>query len=251
EQGLFGSFHYVNEAINGELGSVVAMINEEQNGIAYPLRFLGSTSNPLLPLEMNMPPLSNSQLYPHQDRLSAAQRQAIEHFRALSAQAIPAAFQQFRALGFTSLPYRAGSGTQAQPVFAADQTNNVRVQDDTEGSSDQIPFTLAGLPTAMIVGNYSYYNSLFKRGESPPWSYPYDRPDDTIQLMTVYASGRPEKSDALALALALPGMLSTYLLHQPEVLGEAPADGKPLAAIGDVGQTVAGRVLAVGASGYL
>src|SRR5262249_43054682 len=76
EQGLFGSFHYVNEAINGELGSVVAMINEEQNGIAYPLRFLGSASNPLLPLEMNMPPLSNSQLYPHQDRLSAAQRQA-------------------------------------------------------------------------------------------------------------------------------------------------------------------------------
>ena len=49
EQGLFGSFHYVNSTINGDLNNIVAMFNEEQNGIAYPLRFLGKTANPLLP----------------------------------------------------------------------------------------------------------------------------------------------------------------------------------------------------------
>jgi len=247
EQGLYGSFHYVNETINGELGAITAMINEEQNGIAYPLRFLGNSANPLLPLEINMPPLASNRLYRRQDQLSAAQRQAIARFRDLAGQAVPAAFQQFRALGFTSLPYRVGDGTAAQPVFAVSQTGNVRVQDDVLGSSDQMPFTLAGLPTAMIVGNYSYYDS----GTPPPWSYPYDQRDDTIQLMNVYASGAPDKSEALALALALPGMLSTWLLSQPDVLGTAPADGAPTAAIGDVGQTVAGRPLALDAAGYL
>src|SRR6266699_4916357 len=49
EQGLYGSFHYVNDTINGDISNVVAMFNEEQNGIAYPLRFLGKTANPLLP----------------------------------------------------------------------------------------------------------------------------------------------------------------------------------------------------------
>src|SRR5262249_45194237 len=41
ESGIYGSWHYVNQTANGDLGQIVAMINEEQNGIAYPLRFLG------------------------------------------------------------------------------------------------------------------------------------------------------------------------------------------------------------------
>ena len=46
EQGVYGSFHYLNSTINGDSGNVVAMFNEEQSGIAYPLRYLGKTSNP-------------------------------------------------------------------------------------------------------------------------------------------------------------------------------------------------------------
>ncbi|MBE3561577.1 MAG: M28 family peptidase [Ktedonobacteraceae bacterium] len=47
EQGLHGSFHYVNNTVNGDLAHIVAMFNEEQNGIAYPLRYLGQLKNPL------------------------------------------------------------------------------------------------------------------------------------------------------------------------------------------------------------
>ena len=54
EQGLFGSFHYLNNTINGDTKNLVAMFNEEQNGIAYPLRYLGQMSNPILPFYIDM-----------------------------------------------------------------------------------------------------------------------------------------------------------------------------------------------------
>ncbi|HYT34668.1 MAG TPA: M28 family peptidase, partial [Ktedonobacteraceae bacterium] len=57
EQGLYGSFHYLNNTINGDVNNIVAMFNEEQNGIAYPLRYLGKMSNPLLPFYVDMSPL--------------------------------------------------------------------------------------------------------------------------------------------------------------------------------------------------
>src|SRR5450759_1133926 len=62
EQGLYGSFHYLNSTINGDVNNIVAMFNEEQNGIAYPLRYLGKMANPLLPFYVDMSPLQNSQL---------------------------------------------------------------------------------------------------------------------------------------------------------------------------------------------
>src|SRR6185437_13766236 len=36
EQGVFGSFHYLNKTINGDLANVTAMFNQEQSGINYP-----------------------------------------------------------------------------------------------------------------------------------------------------------------------------------------------------------------------
>jgi Zn-dependent M28 family amino/carboxypeptidase len=56
EQNLLGSFHYVNTTINGDLSNIVAMFNEEQNGISYPIRYLGQLNNPLLPLFINVAP---------------------------------------------------------------------------------------------------------------------------------------------------------------------------------------------------
>src|ERR1700693_623007 len=234
EQGLYGSFHYLNSTVNGDVNNIVAMFNEEQNGIAYPLRYLGKMSNPLLPLYVDMTPLVNSQLYPNQDKLSSQQRANITHFRALMQQAVTPVFQQFQALGYQTLVYHGGSNQDVtQPVFAMDQRNNLHLENDTLGGSDQIPFTLAGLPCATFVGNSTYYDN-----NPPSWSYPFDQKEDTIPLMNTFDSGSSREAKALVLALALPGMLTTWMLNQPAMLGQATADKNPIAAISDIAQTV-------------
>ena len=243
EQGLFGSFHYLNSTVNGDTRNIVAMFNEEQNGIAYPLRFLGKTSNPLLPFYIDMSPLTDVSLYPAQSKLSQVQRDNFTHFRALMQQAVVAAFMQFQALGFQSLTYHNNTNQDvSQPIFTPDQISSVHQEDDTLGGSDQIPFTLAGLSCATLVGNSTYYDQ-----NPPPWSYPFDQAQDTIQLMNTFATGSSQKAQALVLALALPGMLTTWMLNQPDVLGQAPADGNPIAAISDIGQTQVGQSISLDA----
>src|SRR5260221_6377058 len=160
------------------------------------------------------------------------------------------AFAQFQAIGFQALTYRSDSNQAvSQPVFTPDQASNVHLGNDTLGGSDQIPFTLAGLPCATFAGNSTYYDS-----NPPPWSYPFDQPQDTIQLMNTFASGNSPKAEALVLALALPGMLTTWILHQPAILGDipvnAPAVGSaPVAAISDIGQTQVGQNVSLYAEG--
>jgi hypothetical protein len=243
EQGLFGSFHYLNNTINGDVNNIVAMFNEEQNGIAYPLRYLGKMANPLLPFYVELSPLLNSQLYPHQDQLSQQQQRNITHFRGLMQQAVPAIFAQFQALGFQTISYQ-GNNNQgvAQPVFSADQTNNMHLEDDSLGGSDQIPFTLAGLPCATFAGNSTYYDR-----NPPAWSYPFDQKQDTIQLMNTFASGGSKKAQALVLALAIPGMLTTWMLNQPDILGQSSAGRTPIVTISDIGQTQVNQSISVNA----
>lgn len=243
EQGLFGSFHYLNSTVDGDTRNIVAMFNEEQSGIAYPLRYLGKTSNPILPMYVDMTPLTNNSLYQQQNRLSAQQKSAISNFHTLMQQAVPAVFAQFQALGYQTLDYRNDNNQPvAQPVFMPDQTKDIQLENDNLGSSDQVPFTLAGAPCATLVGNSTYYDN-----NPPPWSYPFDQKQDTIQLMNTFASGYDTKATALTLSLALPGMLTTWMLHQPSILGESAFDGKPLAAISDIGQTVINQPLALDA----
>src|SRR5262249_12081276 len=154
-------FHYLNSTINGDSGNVVAMFNEEQSGIAYPLRYLGKTSNPLLPFYDYLSPLQNTPpFYPNQSRIPATQQKNITQFRQLMAAAVGPVFAAFQALGYQSLAYRGNNGaTVSQPVFAPSQTSNVQEQDDTIGSSDQIAFTLAGVPCSTFVGNATYYDN--------------------------------------------------------------------------------------------
>jgi hypothetical protein len=244
EQGLWGSFHYLNSTVNGDTQNIVAMFNEEQNGIAYPLRYLGNASNPLMPFFVDMSPLTNNALYPHQDRLSSQQKSAITQFRSLMAQAVPAVFAQFQALGYQTLIYHGNNNQNvSQPIFNSDQTGNVHLEDDTLGGSDEIPFTLSGAPCATFIGNFTYYD------KNPPLgSYPYDQKQDTIQLMNTFANGSAQKAPALTLSLALPGMFTTWMLHQPAILGEAAATGNPIAAISDVGQTVVNKPLTLNAN---
>ncbi len=247
EQGLLGSFHYLNSTVNGDVNNIMAMFNEEQNGIAYPLRYLGQMENPLLPFSIDMSPLTNTQLYPAQDKLSPEQREKITNFRALMQQAVPAVFQQFQALGYRGLTYHGNNKQEiAQPIFTPDQISNIYQEDDNLGGSDQIPFTLAGLPCATFAGNSTYYDP-----NPPAWSYPFDQAEDTIQMMNTFAQGSSKKSNALMLALALPGMLTTWMLNQPTILGQTAANvlpaRTPLAAISDLGQTQVGQNLVLDA----
>ena len=237
EQGLYGSFHYLNSIVNGDVPNVVAMFNEEQNGIAYPLRYLGQASNSVLPLNIDLSPLHNSFLYPKQSQLSQTQLAQIRAFQTLMQQAIAPVFAEFRALGYQGLTYHGSDGQDhAQPIFTPDQTSFMHLQDDTIGGSDEIPFTLAGVPSATFLGNLSYYDP-----HPPAWSFPFDQPQDTIQLMNTFADGSSQQSNALTLAFAIPGMLTTWMLHQPSVLGEATVDSKPMVTISDIGQTQVGK----------
>ncbi len=247
EQGIHGSFHYLNNTVNGDVHNIVAMFNEEQNGIAYPLRYLGQLANPLLPFYIDTSPLQDSQLYPAQSKLSQAQRDNIMHFRALMQQAVAAAFTQFQALGYRGLTYHGNNNQDhAQPVFTPDQMSNIHEEDDTMGGSDQIPFTLAGLPCATFVGNSTYYDN-----NPPAWSYPFDQKQDTIQLMNTFADGSSQKSYALTLALALPAMLTTWMLNQSAILGQINANAVsagPLATISDIGLTQVNKSITIDAA---
>ena len=243
EQGLFGSFHYLNNTIDGDLQNVVAMFNEEQSGINYPARFLGRQSNPFMPDYIDVTPLQDNAAYPGRIHLSSTQREHVIRFRELWQQAIPSVFAQFQAVGYSALAYYDSHDQNVSlPIFSAAQTGNVHIQDDPSSNSDQVPFIYAGLPVVTLTGDQTYYDP-----NPPQWAYPYDLPIDTLQLMDTYVSGTTRDAPALALALALPAMLSTWMLNQPDMLGKAPADGNPLAAISDVGQTVAGQNISLDA----
>lgn len=238
EQGLYGSYHYVNDTVNGDLKNIVAMFNEEQNGIDYPLRYLGKMSNPLMPYYIDMSPLQSNSLY-DQSKLSTQQRANITQFRQLMGKAIVASFQQFQAMGDQMLTYHGDNGQDVwQPIFTPDQLSYIHQEDDTLGSSDQMPFTMAGLPCATLVGNSTYYDR-----NAPPGSYPFDQPDDTIQLMNIFADGNEQQSQALTLALGLPGMITSWMLSQPAILGQTPADGEPIAAISSIGLAQPGQTM--------
>ena len=243
EQGLFGSFHYLDSTINGDLSNVLAMFNEEQSGINYPARFLGKASNPFMPDYIDVTPLQDNAAYPGRIHLTPAQRQSVIHFRDLWQQAIPAVFAQFQAVGYSSLDYYDASDQNvSQPIFTPDQQGNVHIQDDPSSNSDQVPFIYAGLPVVTVTGDQSYYDP-----NPPPWAFPYDLPEDTLALMNTYTCGAERPSAALALGLALPAMLTTWMLNQPDMLGQATADGNPIATISDIGQTVVGQNIALDA----
>ena len=243
EQGLFGSFHYLNNTINGDLPNVTAMFNEEQSGINYPARFLGKQSNPFMPDYIDVIPLQDNAAYPGRIHLTSAQYQHVVRFRSLWQQAIPAVFAQFQAVGYSSLDYYDNNNQNISlPIFSTDQASNVHIQDDPSSNSDQVPFIYAGLPVVTLTGDQTYYDS-----NPPAWAYPYDLPVDTLQMMDTYVSGTTRSAPALALALALPAMLTTWMLSQPDILGQSPADANPIAAISDVGQTVIGQSISLDA----
>jgi hypothetical protein len=246
EQGLYGSFNYVNDTANGSLPAIVAMFNEEQNGIGYPLRFLGQLANPVLPTHLLVSPTGPGGLY-RTLSLSAAQVIRTQAFAALLRRATAGSFQAFRQLGDQELTYHGADGQQVwQPIFTRDQLGELPIAADTVGSSDQVPFTLAGIPDVTIVGNYSYYTGP----AAPAASYPYDQPQDTIGLMNTFADGGAGRSQALSLALAVPGMLTAWMLAQPGILGLGRPGERPIAAIDSIGPVRPGRTVTLHATAF-
>src|SRR5262249_54982836 len=158
--------------------------------------------------------------------------------------ALPEVFLRFQTLGYLWLSYTDnGGGAVAQPIFTPQQMENVYYMDDVLGGSDQGPFTEAGGPSIPLSRSNTHYLP-----EPPEWSFPYDQPEDTLQLMNAFASGSSGKSASLALALALAGTLTTWMLSQPEVLGMASTGAGPLAAIGSLEPLRVGTSLAFDAS---
>ena len=61
--------------------------------------------------------------------------------------------------------------------------------------------------------------------------------------MNTFADGSSKKAHALTLSLALPGMLTTWMLHQSDILGESATPTHPVVAISDIGQTLTHALL--------
>jgi len=246
EQGVLGSFDYVNHEANATVPGIVAMFNEEQNGIGYPLRFLGNLARPVMPTHIFLSPTAPNRLY-RKLALQPAQAAASKAFADTMTSAVTGAFAEFRRLGYRALTYHGSDGTQVwKPIFTAAQVRHVPIASDTLGSSDQIPFTLADIPDAMFIGNWTYYER-----SAPAGSYPFDRPQDTIGLMNTFADGGAGQSQALTMALALPAMLTTWMLSQPDVLGQARPDARPIAAIGSIGQVLPHQPVTLTATAFV
>ncbi len=241
EQGILGSFHYVNQTIAGNRSRIVAMFDEEQNGVAYPARAFGRADQPLLPFITVTSPVNDSPLY--EDSLGAYQGQ-FQAWQDFSTRAIGTGFDIMHAMQsrMTYLPNQTEEVfTQAQ--FADRQT--IQIADDNVGGSDEVPFTFAGINCITMSGNFTYYD-----GNAEPWAYPFDQPEDTVALMNQYTGGSGAKSAGTVLSLALPAVVSLWMLIQPDVMGLAPAPTGPVGTISDLPNHLQpGSALALSAAG--
>lgn len=202
EQGLIGSFYTARQYRLGAPYRIVALYNEEQNGVGYPIRPFGQAHNPLLPEHVFVTPQR------HGSRFATPVPRhfwpQLQRFSAALAVARTQAFTALRSV-YPRLTYQPGVSL---PTFTAADERLVPIGDDIVGASDEAPFEALGLPTATFVSNYNYYDR-----HHDPWSYPYDTPYDTMALLEHTASGVAQPSPALAAALALPGQLTVAMLR--------------------------------------
>ncbi len=201
EQGLIGSRYSAKLYHQGAPYRIVALYNEEQNGVGYPIRPFGQARNPLLPEYVFVTPQRHGSHF-----ATPVPRRDWPQLQRFSAALAVARAQSFAALhaAYPHLTYRPGV---TAPTFTAADERLVPIGDDTVGGSDEAPFEALGLPTATFVSNYDYYDR-----HHHPWSYPYDTPRDTMALLERTASGAATPSPALAAALALPGQLTVAML---------------------------------------
>ena len=208
EQGMIGSEAYVQRMQHGALlPRPTLMVDEEQNGVGYPVRPFGLLSNEPLPAfawtSDPLPPVLGK-IHP----IPAAQR------RLLHSQLVDARGAVFRRLHAAVSPLRFQGG--AAPAFTSADESLVRIGRVNICCSDNAPFEVAGYPNVTFAGDAGYYDR-----NPPPWAYPFDQPQDTFTTLACDTGGSPTPSPALAAALDLPVQLTLELLHD-----NAPPSGR-------------------------
>ncbi|HEY7350748.1 MAG TPA: M28 family peptidase [Ktedonobacterales bacterium] len=243
EQGILGSFHYVNQTIAGDRGAVVAMFDEEQNGVAYPARAFGRADQLFLPFITVTSPVGPSDLY-KQTLGDGAHHDQFLAWQDFTRQAISNAFSIMRAMR----PSMAYLPNQTQGIFTPAQladNQTIQLMDDNVGGSDEVPFTFAGINCITMSGNFTYYDR-----NAPPSSYPFDQPEDRVALMNQYTGGSGAKSLGTVLSLALPAVVTLWMLIQPDVMGLEPAPKGPVGTISDLPNNIQpGKALTLSAPG--
>ncbi len=242
EQGSIGAYDYINSIANGDLSNIVAMIDEEQMGINYPVRFLGQDANG--PLALDIMPTTG--ITPGKTLLMN-----------LVQQMVAPVMQEMRALGYTTLAYH-GQGNQEvnEPIFTPDQARYLPIapMNIAAPASDDVPFGFANIPN-LTIGDYNLVPTAQQPKATDPnlpqqYIFPNDTPWDTLQLMNGYASSATDPALALKLALALPPMLTDWLLTNPDLGGLVLASSRPagpVAAFDDIGSTQPGQSLTLDA----
>jgi Peptidase family M28/PKD domain len=238
EEGILGSYHYVNSTVNGDTSNIVAMLNEEQSSFSYPVRFLGQASNPVIPL--------------HVWNVDGSK----EFFNNLMRSALPVVSGEMRTLGYTSVTYHSAQGQPVtMPVFTPEQIPQMLVTGDLLGGSDDVGFDQANVPAlTFIAGDEGVQDPTTGQYQTPNIpaneAYPFDTHLDTIQLINGYANGETQKSQALVLALEFQTMLQAWMINQPELVGNVTFDQLPtgpLATISDIGILKPGVVVKLAA----
>lgn len=201
EQGLIGSLYFARLYQRGAPYRIVALYNEEQTGVGYPVRPFGVAASAPLPEYIFVTPQRRGSRYAHP--VAARYWPELRRFTGALAQARQSAFASLHTV-YARLTFQAGV---TAPAFSSADERYVPAGDDTIGASDEAPFERLNLPTVTFAGNTDYYARHHEA-----WSYPFDSARDTMALLEYTAAGAARPSPALAAALALPGQLTVAML---------------------------------------
>lgn len=241
EQGLVGSSAFGFSWTNGALmPRPDLMIDEEQSGVGYPVRPFGLASrNPTPSYALTTPPsLPRAARFLGVQQVKSPSRRALQTLLRRLRSARTSVFADLRA-AYPTLTYRGGT----KPVFTSADESYLQIGPlQHPGLSDNTPFDVLGVPTVTFSGDSDFYL------RTNDWSFPFDQPLDTPELLACDTGGSPQPSAALEAALALPLGLSLSLVQ-----GYAPpAPGSRLVVLSSpLGVNAPAQFQAIGRSGVV
>jgi hypothetical protein len=207
EEGLLGSAAMAAQLRHGApMPRVDLLIDEEQSGMAYPVRPFGLRSRALIPSfaitsEPIAPQIASAlALTPQIQPPPAALATLVARVRAARTAAFPALHAVY-----PSISYRGGEA----PAFTPFDEARLAVGPlPHPGLSDNAPFDAMGVPSVTFSGDENFYSK-----GAPDWSYPFDQPEDTFATLACLTGGSPASGPALRAALAVPLALSVSLVN--------------------------------------
>ncbi len=201
EEGLAGSLAYTFAGAHHAIQpKPVVMVDEEQSGIGYPVRPFGLLS------QQTLPSYAVTNGFDPPARLGVPKSGNPAALRQLTIRLQRARGRVFAALSaaYSPVKYRGG---RAQ-AFGAGDLHQLQIGPSPLCCSDNAPFQVQGVPTVTFAGEADYYNS-----NPPPWSYPFDQPQDTPAALACDTGGSPTPDAALAAALDLPLAMSEAVVN--------------------------------------